>query len=52
LPFDHGDPTTPGTYRRWLDGVLAKKLLVMEIGVGFNTLGIIRWPFERLVNIH
>ena len=21
----------------------------MEIGVGFNTPGVIRWPFERLV---
>jgi hypothetical protein len=26
--------------------------VVMEIGVGFNTPGVIRYPFERLVNIH
>jgi len=26
--------------------------VVMEIGVGFNTPGVIRLPFERLVNIH
>ena len=39
-------------YQRWLDGVLDKNLVVMEIGVGFNTPGVIRWPFERLVNIH
>ncbi len=39
-------------YRRWLDGVINKKLLVMEIGVGFNTPAVIRWPFERLVNAH
>ena len=24
----------------------------MEIGVGFNTPGVIRWPFERLVDSH
>ena len=26
--------------------------MVIEIGVGFNTPGVIRWPFERLVTIH
>ncbi len=39
-------------YQRWLRETLDKKLVVMEIGVGFNTPGVIRWPFERLVNIH
>jgi NAD-dependent SIR2 family protein deacetylase len=40
------------TYQRWLDGVQDKTLVVIEIGVGFNTPGVIRWPFERLVTIH
>jgi NAD-dependent SIR2 family protein deacetylase len=39
-------------YQRWLEGTLDKKLVVMEIGVGFNTPGVIRWPFERLVYSH
>jgi NAD-dependent SIR2 family protein deacetylase len=39
-------------YRRWLGGVWDKKLVVIEIGVGFNTPGVIRWPFERLVDMH
>lgn len=39
-------------YQRWLDGIWNKKLVVMEIGVGFNTPGVIRWPFERLVESH
>jgi NAD-dependent SIR2 family protein deacetylase len=39
-------------YQRWLDGVLDKKLVVIEIGVGFNTPGVIRFPFEHLVNRH
>ena len=39
-------------YQRWLDGVLDKNLVVIEIGVGFNTPGVIRWPFERLVGNH
>lgn len=38
-------------YQRWLDGLRDKKLVVIEIGVGFNTPGVIRWPFERLVDI-
>jgi NAD-dependent SIR2 family protein deacetylase len=39
-------------YHHWLENTLGKKLIVMEIGVGFNTPGVIRWPFERLVNAH
>jgi NAD-dependent SIR2 family protein deacetylase len=39
-------------YQHWLDGILDKKLVIMEIGVGFNTPGVIRWPFERLVDHH
>ncbi len=45
-------PRQEADYRRWLEGVLDRKLTVMEIGVGFNTPGVIRWPFERLVHIH
>lgn len=29
-----------------------KKVLLLEFGVGFNTPGIIRFPFERLTFIH
>jgi NAD-dependent SIR2 family protein deacetylase len=39
-------------YQRWLDGTMDKKLLVVEIGVGLNTPGVIRQPFEQLVHIH
>ncbi len=39
-------------YQHWLQEALGRTLVVMEIGVGFNTPGVIRWPFERLVNIH
>ena len=39
-------------YQRWLEGTLSKKLVVIEIGVGFNTPGVIRWPFERLISLH
>jgi len=45
-------PQQAANYHRWLEGVLDKNLVVMEIGVGFNTPGVIRWPFERLVNVH
>ena len=37
--------------QRYIDFVNAaenKKLLLIELGVGFNTPGVIRWPFERI----
>jgi hypothetical protein len=28
------------------------KLVLLELGVGYNTPGIIRWPFERITRHH
>ena len=39
-------------YNKWLSATLAKKLLVIEIGEGFNNPNLIRWPFERIVMIN
>jgi hypothetical protein len=36
-------------YEEFLDKSKDKKLLLIEIGVGFNTPGIIRFPFEQMV---
>lgn len=36
-------------YEEFLVASKSHKLLLMEFGVGFNTPGIIRYPFERLV---
>lgn len=33
---------------QWLTSVAEKRLLLLEIGVGFNTPGVIRAPFENL----
>jgi hypothetical protein len=33
-------------YERFLSDAHEKKLVLMELGVGFNTPGIIRYPFE------
>lgn len=35
-------------YVDWLMSATEKKLCIIEIGVGFNTPVVIRWPFERL----
>lgn len=35
-------------YRDFLERVAGGRLLLLELGVGFNTPGIIRYPFERL----
>jgi NAD-dependent SIR2 family protein deacetylase len=39
-------------YQNWISGIADKKLTVMEFGVGFNTPGVIRRPFEYLVYSH
>lgn len=39
-------------YTTWLAGTLNKKLLVLELGVGFQTPMVIRWPFEKTVSIN
>lgn len=37
-------------YEKFLEKAEGKKLVLLEIGVGFNTPGIIRFPFEQLTN--
>lgn len=39
-------------YIDWLESTSGKKLCIIELGVGFNTPGVIRWPFERLTYTH
>ena len=36
-------------YGKFLDNTKDKKVLLLELGVGFNTPGIIRLPFEQMV---
>lgn len=36
-------------FSNWLLGIKNKKILVLEIGAGFNTPGVIRWPIEQIV---
>lgn len=36
-------------YQLWLSTTLNKELLVLELGVGFETPTVIRWPFEKTV---
>ena len=35
-------------YENFINNNIDKKLVLIELGVGFNTPGIIRFPFERL----
>ncbi|MCD2492332.1 hypothetical protein LQE92_06765 [Lacrimispora sp. NSJ-141] len=35
------------TYMSWLQKSLNRKLLLMELGVGFRTPTVVRWPFEK-----
>jgi NAD-dependent SIR2 family protein deacetylase len=39
-------------YVDWLESTNGKRLCILELGVGFNTPGVIRWPFERLTYLH
>lgn len=34
-------------YRKWLQGTLNRRLLVLELGVGMEYPSVIRWPFEK-----
>jgi hypothetical protein len=43
-PYSLGDVA----YQEFVKHSVNGKLLILEVGVGFNTPGIIRWPFERL----
>ena len=36
----------------WLDLVSDRRLLVIEIGAGFNTPGVVRWPCEQITERH
>ncbi|MCM1186013.1 MAG: hypothetical protein NC251_05690 [Lachnoclostridium sp.] len=36
-------------YRKWLQGTMNRRLLVLELGVGMQCPTVIRWPFEKLV---
>ncbi|MBQ7944692.1 MAG: hypothetical protein IJ326_11605 [Lachnospiraceae bacterium] len=35
-------------YTKWLQLTLNKKLCIIELGVGMNMPGIMRWPFEKI----
>jgi NAD-dependent SIR2 family protein deacetylase len=39
-------------FSSWVNGSSESRLLVLEIGAGFNTPGVIRWPMERIVSTH
>ncbi|MEY8353330.1 hypothetical protein AALB39_08185 [Lachnospiraceae bacterium 54-53] len=39
-------------YTRWLGGTLNKRLLILELGAGFQTPTVIRWPFEKTVSVN
>ncbi len=39
-----------GRYRQFLDGIGETPVVLLELGVGFNTPGIIRFPFEQLAH--
>lgn len=35
-------------YRKWLQGTLNHRLLVLELGVGMRFPSVVRWPFEKV----
>lgn len=39
-------------FSEFLSDAIDKKLVLLELGVGFNTPTIIRYPFEKLVREH
>ncbi len=41
--------TSEDNYRKFISGTEGKSTLFLELGVGYNTPGIIRFPFEAMV---
>jgi NAD-dependent SIR2 family protein deacetylase len=39
-------------FESWISRARQHSLLIVELGVGFNTPGVIRWPIERIVYTH
>jgi NAD-dependent SIR2 family protein deacetylase len=39
-------------YHEWIENTVVNKLCIVELGVGFNTPGVIRRPFEQLAYVH
>lgn len=39
-------------YEKFVNSNIGKNLILLELGVGFNTPGIIRFPFEKLAYQH
>ncbi len=39
-------------YTKWMQGTLNRKLLMIELGVGFQYPTVIRWPFEKMAFIN
>lgn len=37
-----------GTYTKWLQGTVNRKLCILELGAGMELPSIIRWPFEKV----
>ncbi|MDY3920254.1 MAG: hypothetical protein SOZ59_14890 [Candidatus Limivivens sp.] len=36
-------------YTKWVQNTLHRRLAVLELGVGFQYPGVVRWPFEKTV---
>jgi NAD-dependent SIR2 family protein deacetylase len=41
--------TSESNYRKFISGIEGKSTVFLELGVGYNTPGIIRFPFEAMV---
>lgn len=39
-------------YTKFLQGILNKKLVLLELGVDFSTPTVIRWPFEKIAMLN
>ncbi len=37
---------------KWINTAFEKRIVVLDIGTGFNTPGVVRWPSENMVNRH
>lgn len=51
-PFDRENNPTWDKYMKWLSYTLNNKLLILELGCLMGAMELVRWPFEKTVNLN
>ncbi len=37
---------------KWVNNIIDKRIVALDMGTGFNTPGVVRWPAENIIEQH